>query len=368
MKIKKNKKIIIAMSGGVDSSVSAYLLLQQGYIVEGIFMKNWEEDDNLNYCASSKDLNDVRKICKKIGIYLHEINFSTEYWNHVFKDFLFQHKKGNTPNPDILCNKKIKFGVLFNFVIYTLKADYIATGHYAQIKYLNGTPMLLRSKDTNKDQSYFLYTINSNKLKKILFPIGHLKKKTVRKIAKSIKLHNSEKKDSIGICFIGPCKMSTFLSRFIYSRSGNIVTEYGYIIGIHNGLINYTIGQRKGIGIGGKYDKINKPWYVMKKNLMKNSLTVVQGYKNNKLFYKELIAINVNWISKINISNNFFCTVKTRYRQKDISCNISVINLYSVKVFFKKPVFAVTPGQSVVFYSEEICLGGGIINKAILCS
>lgn len=361
----KSKKVIIAMSGGVDSSVSAYLLLQKKYVVEGIFMKNWEEDDTLNYCAASKDLSDVRKVCKKIGIYLHEVNFSTEYWDNVFEEFLLIYKKGNTPNPDILCNKKIKFGLLFNFVIYQLKANYIATGHYAQIQYFNQKPMLTRGIDINKDQSYFLYTISNDKLNKILFPIGHLRKQEVRYIAQKINLHNAFKKDSTGICFIGPRKMYNFLSRFLKCRSGNIVTEDGYIVGVHTGLINYTIGQRKNIGIGGRYDKNNMPWYVLGKNLMKNSLIVVQGNTNIKLFSIGLIAVNIHWINKINIFNNLCCTVKTRYRQIDITCKIYFLNLHSVKVTFKEPVSAVTPGQSVVFYSQEICLGGGIIKKSI---
>ncbi|WP_343128352.1 tRNA 2-thiouridine(34) synthase MnmA [Buchnera aphidicola (Takecallis taiwana)] len=359
------EKVILAMSGGVDSSVSAYVLLQQGYDVSGIFMKNWEEDDTLDYCASSQDLNDVRKVCQKLNIYLHEVNFSTEYWDHVFENFLLVHKQGKTPNPDILCNKKIKFGVLFDFVINQLKADYLATGHYAQVKFFNKKPMLMRSVDSNKDQSYFLYTLSFKKLKKILFPIGHLTKQQVRNIAIKIKLHNAQKKDSIGICFIGPNKTSVFLRRFIYSRPGNIVTQKGYIIGVHDGLINYTIGQRKKIGIGGKFDKKNTPWYVINKNLMKNSLIVAQGHKNIQLLSIGVIVSNVHWIHKVNIVNNLLCTVKTRYRQQDISCQIFFISLYSIKIIFHQSVSSITPGQSVVLYSENICLGGGIIARAI---
>ncbi|CAL4042653.1 tRNA-specific 2-thiouridylase MnmA [Buchnera aphidicola (Takecallis arundicolens)] len=361
----KNKKVILAMSGGVDSSVSAHILLNLGYTVSGIFMKNWEEDDTINYCASSKDLNDAKQVCQKLGIYLHEVNFSAEYWDNVFENFLLSHQQGKTPNPDILCNKKIKFGVLFDFIIYQLQSDYIATGHYAQIKYFNKKPMLIRSVDINKDQSYFLYTLSSEKLKKILFPIGHLTKQEVRTIAKKIKLHNANKKDSTGICFIGPNKNFHFLSRFISSRKGNIVTEQGYIIGTHNGLINYTIGQRKKIGIGGKFDKKNTPWYVISKNLMKNSLIVAQGHNNIRLFSIGAIIFNVHWIHKLNILNGLVCTVKTRYRQKDISCQIFFINIFSIKIIFKKPESSITPGQSVVFYSQDICLGGGIITQAI---
>ncbi|CAL4320612.1 tRNA-specific 2-thiouridylase MnmA [Buchnera aphidicola (Panaphis juglandis)] len=361
----KPKKVILGMSGGVDSSVSAYLLLKNKYIVEGVFMKNWEEDDKFNYCSALEDLNDARNVCKFLGIHLHEINFSHEYWNYVFKDFISVHKKGNTPNPDILCNQKIKFGVFFDFSMKQLNSDYIATGHYAQISYFNHKPMLLRSTDLLKDQTYFLYTLKHYQLKKILFPIGHLKKYEVRNIAKKINLLNSQKKDSFGICFIGPRKMSNFLNRFIRSLPGNIVTIHGYIIGIHTGLVNYTIGQRKGLGIGGKNDKKLLPWYVMKKNLFKNSLIVVQGHQNNKLFSIGLIARNVNWINKDNVLDIFKCTLKTRYRQKDISCKITLLNLRSVKAIFSQPVSSVTIGQSVVFYQYDICLGGGIITSSI---
>lgn len=363
MEIKK-KKVIIAMSGGVDSSVSAYLLLQEGYFVEGVFMKNWEEDDHINYCSSSKDLYDVRQVCKKLGIYLHEINFSYEYWNDVFKVFISEYVKGNTPNPDVLCNKKIKFGILFNFVIKNLQFDYFATGHYAQIKYFNRQPFLIKGYDKNKDQSYFLYTLKSSKLKKILFPIGHLEKKVVRKIAQKINLHNAKKKDSVGICFIGPKNFSKFLNRFIPNKPGNILDKYGYIIGIHNGLSYYTIGQRKGMNLLGQYNKLNCPWYVIKKNFMKNSLIAAQGIKNKELISFGLIAANINWINRLCISTRFTCTVKIRYLQKEVLCQVQLLSLTSVRLFFCRPVFSVAIGQSVVFYNSEICLGGGIIQQS----
>ncbi|CAL4320578.1 tRNA-specific 2-thiouridylase MnmA [Buchnera aphidicola (Myzocallis carpini)] len=366
MNIKK--KVIVAMSGGVDSSVSAYLLLKQGYIVEGMFMKNWEEDDKNNFCSSSQDLSDTRLVCKKLGIILHEVNFSEEYWNLVFEKFLLEHRKGKTPNPDILCNEKIKFGIFFNVAQKIFKADYIATGHYAQVKYFNKQPMLLRGLDSNKDQSYFLHRMTLNKLRKILFPVGHLKKKTVRKIAQKINLPNANKKDSVGICFIGSCKMKNFLSRFIKIKKGNIVNSDGYILGIHHGLVNYTIGQRKGIGIGGISGKKKFPWYVIEKNLFKNTLVVCQGNKNIKLLSIGLIAIDVHWISMMNISNILYCTIKTRYQQKDISGKIILISLNSVKIFFNTPITSITPGQSVVFYMLDICLGGGFIKQPIFLS
>ncbi|CAL4042603.1 tRNA-specific 2-thiouridylase MnmA [Buchnera aphidicola (Phyllaphis fagi)] len=364
MKHLNNKKIVIAMSGGVDSSVSAALLLQLGYRVEGVFMKNWEEDDTINYCSSFQDLYDVRKVCKTIGINLHEINFSEEYWNLVFKSFLYEYKKGNTPNPDILCNKKIKFHLFFTFAIKILKADFMATGHYAQIKYFNKTPMLLRSNDCNKDQTYFLYTLTKKKLKKILFPIGSLKKNEVRNIAKKINLSISKKPDSTGICFIGPAKMSKFLSRFIRYYPGNIITDSGYIIGQHTGLMNYTIGQRKGINIGGKYEKKKIPWYVIQKDLKTNSLVVIQGSKHYKLMSMGLLAYKVNWINNINITQILYCTAKTRYQQQDVSCKVILLNLNTVQVFFNIPVSSITTGQSIVFYMLKICIGGGIIKKS----
>ncbi|CAL4320639.1 tRNA 2-thiouridine(34) synthase MnmA [Buchnera aphidicola] len=365
MNSKNIKKVIVAMSGGVDSSVAAYILLQQGYIVEGMFMKNWEEDDTIDYCASSQDLNDTRAVCKKLKIYLHEVNFSEEYWNDVFKKFLFAYKTGITPNPDIWCNKYIKFKIFLNVATKLFKADYIATGHYAQIKYFNHKPMLIRGIDVNKDQSYFLYTLNHKKLKKILFPIGKFQKKKVRNIARELNLSVAEKPDSTGICFIGSYKIQKFLSRFITSLPGNILTDRGYIIGKHSGIINYTIGQRKGLGIGGKYGKKNIPWYVCDKNLFLNTITVVQGFNHHKLMSIGLIADKVNWINSENISNILNCTAKVRYRQIDVPCIIILKNLKSIKIFFKNPVFGVTPGQSVVFYSCEICIGGGIIKKSI---
>lgn len=365
--MKKNqfKKVIVAMSGGVDSAVCAYLLLQQGYQVEGMFMKNWEEDDTFNYCASEQDLKDAKGVAKKIGIYLHEVNFSTEYWNDVFKNFLLEHQKGNTPNPDILCNKKIKFGIFFDFAINNLQADYIATGHYVQIQSFNNQNMLIRGKDPNKDQSYFLYTLKHEKLKKILFPIGKFYKTEIRNIAKKIHLPNANKPDSMGICFIGASNMKQFLNRFIKQKKGNIVDEYGCIVGTHTGLMNYTIGQRKGLGIGGNKHKKNIPWYVLKKNLINNSLTVVQGINHHQLLSSGLIAHHVSWINKVNISSNFFCTAKTRYRQNDIPCQVQLITLTTIQIIFQIPVFCITPGQSVVLYSYHICLGGGIIHKII---
>ncbi|QCI19827.1 MAG: tRNA 2-thiouridine(34) synthase MnmA [Buchnera aphidicola (Brevicoryne brassicae)] len=365
MSLNKNKKVIVAMSGGVDSSVSAWILKKQNYQVEGLFMKNWEEDDKEQHCNSAQDLFDVENVCKKLNIYLHKINFSVEFWENVFKKFLNDYKNGKTPNPDILCNKEIKFNVFLKYAITNLQADYIATGHYARIKKISGEYFLLKGIDLHKDQTYFLYTLNSFQLKKILFPIGSLKKSKVRNIAKKLNLTVAEKKDSTGICFIGPRKLRNFLNRYISEKQGDIITTYGRVIGKHYGAFYYTLGQRKGLGIGGIKGEYNIPWYVVDKNIKKNILIVAQGSYNKYLMSIGLIAKNIHWINKKNLSFPMSCMIKTRYRQKNISCNIEYINDIYVKILFDVPVSAVTPGQSVVFYLSEICIGGGTIKSRL---
>ncbi|QIQ41849.1 MAG: tRNA 2-thiouridine(34) synthase MnmA [Buchnera aphidicola (Microlophium carnosum)] len=364
MNIKKNKKVIIAMSGGVDSSVSAWILKKRQYQVEGLFMKNWEEDDLEGYCNSAQDLFDAEQVCQKLDICLHKINFSLEYWEYVFKNFLNEYQKGKTPNPDILCNKEIKFNMFLKYSIQELKADYIATGHYARIKKINGKYLLLKGIDRNKDQSYFLYTLNSIQLKKILFPIGYLEKNQVRNIAKKIDLKIAEKKDSTGICFIGPKKIKNFLSLYLPEKKGDIVTIFGQVIGKHNGIFHYTLGQRKGLGIGGIKGRYNIPWYVVEKNIEKNTLIVAQGSYNQHLMSIGLIAKNINWINN-KLSFPLSCMAKTRYRQKDVACKIESLNNRYIKILFDSPVIAVTPGQSVVFYLSETCIGGGIIQSRL---
>ncbi|QFQ32438.1 tRNA 2-thiouridine(34) synthase MnmA [Buchnera aphidicola (Aphis fabae)] len=359
--IKQKKKVIIAMSGGVDSSVAAWFLKKHTYLVEGLFMKNWEENDKEGYCHSEKDLSDAENVCKKLNIYLHKINFSQEYWEQVFKHFLKEHKKGNTPNPDILCNKEIKFKLFFNYAIKQLQADYIATGHYARICKKNGIHYLLKGIDCNKDQSYFLYTLKADQLEKILFPIGSFKKTQIRIIAKKIGLTVAEKKDSTGICFIGPKNINSFLSYYMTEKKGNIITTNGEIIGKHNGLFYYTLGQRKGLKIGGIQGKDDMPWYVVEKNIKTNSLIVAQGSNNLHLMSKGLIAEKIDWINNIKFKFPFFCKAKIRYRQNDLSCKIKYIDNFYIKVLFDVPVVAVTPGQSVVFYLSDICIGGGVI-------
>ncbi|QCI18807.1 tRNA 2-thiouridine(34) synthase MnmA [Buchnera aphidicola] len=359
--IRRKKKVIIAMSGGVDSSVAAWFLKKKNYLVEGLFMKNWEEDDKAGYCHAEKDLYDAKNVCKKLDIYLHKINFSQEYWEEVFQKFLNEHKKGNTPNPDILCNKEIKFKLFFSYAIQQLEADYIATGHYARILKKNGISYLLKGKDYNKDQSYFLYTLKNNQLEKILFPIGLFKKNKIRIIAKKIGLTVAEKKDSTGICFIGTKNIKSFLSRYLKEKKGNIITTNQEVIGQHNGLFYYTLGQRKGLKIGGMTGRYNMPWYVVGKNIQTNSLIVAQGFNNPHLMSIGLIADKINWINNIKFNLPFSCKIKTRYRQNDVFCKIKYLDKFYVKVLFDIPIIAVTPGQSVVFYLSDICIGGGVI-------
>lgn len=364
MKVNINKKVIIGLSGGVDSSVSAFLLKKQGYEVEGLFMKNWEEDDNENYCHAAKDLKDAEIVCDQLKIKLHKVNFSSEYWDNVFKKCLSDYKLGITPNPDILCNKEIKFKLFLKFAMQNLNANFIATGHYVQKKNINKKYFLLKSVDQNKDQSYFLYTLNQKSISKSLFPIGMLKKLQVRAIAAQEKLVTAYKKDSTGICFIGKRNFNHFLSKYLRAEPGDILDIYGNIIGTHQGLIYYTLGQRKGLGIGGIKNSDNNPWYVVEKKICKNQLVVVQNFNNVALMSIGLIAKLINWIDfHLLKKNNFCCSVKTRYRQKDVLCQLTLIKNNRVKVSFNEPIRAVTPGQSAVFYLKNICLGGGIIEK-----
>ena len=358
-------KVVVGMSGGVDSSVSAYLLKQQGYQVEGLFMKNWEEDDNDEYCAAAEDLKDAQAVSDKLGITLHTINFAAEYWDNVFEYFLEEYKAGRTPNPDIMCNKEIKFKAFLEFAAEELSADYIATGHYVQRSDKTGNWQMLRGLDDNKDQSYFLYTLGEQHIAQTLFPIGHLEKPKVREIALEQDLVTHDKKDSTGICFIGERKFKDFLAQYLPAQPGEIETAEGKIIGKHEGLMYHTLGQRKGLLIGGMKEYGEEPWYVVDKDIERNVLIVGQGANHPRLFSKGLLANQLHWVDRKGPQQAIRCSVKTRYRQQDIPCQITPNIDGSLLVEFDEPQKAVTPGQSAVFYQDEICLGGGIIENYI---
>lgn len=359
------KKVICGMSGGVDSSVSAFILQQQGYQVEGLFMKNWEEDDDTDYCTAAADLADAQAVCDKLGIKLHKINFAAEYWDNVFEHFLAEYKAGRTPNPDILCNKEIKFKAFLEYAAEDLGADFIATGHYVRRPPLNETAKLLRGLDENKDQSYFLYTLSERQVAQSLFPVGDIEKPIVRAIAEDLGLITAKKKDSTGICFIGERKFKDFLARFLPAQPGEIRTIDGKVVGRHDGLMYHTLGQRKGLGIGGVQGLSEEPFYVVEKDLINNVLVVAQGHDNSALLSQGLIASQLHWVDRKAITASLRCTVKTRYRQQDIPCEIQPIDDETIRVIFDEPQIAVTPGQSAVFYQGEVCLGGGVIETQI---
>ncbi|MGK0381764.1 MAG: tRNA-specific 2-thiouridylase [Flavobacteriales bacterium] len=358
-------KVVVGMSGGVDSSVSAYLLKQQGYQVEGLFMKNWEEDDNDEYCAAAEDLKDAKAVSDKLGITLHTINFAAEYWDNVFEYFLAEYKSGRTPNPDIMCNKEIKFKAFLEFAAEELSADYIATGHYVQRSNETGNWQMLRGLDDNKDQSYFLYTLGEQHIAQTLFPIGHLEKPRVREIALEQDLVTHDKKDSTGICFIGERKFKDFLAQYLPAQPGEIETAEGKTIGKHEGVMYHTLGQRKGLLIGGMKEYGEEPWYVVEKDIERNVLIVGQGANHPRLYSTGLLANQLHWVDRKGPQQPIICSVKTRYRQQDIPCQITPNTDGSLLVEFDEPQKAVTPGQSAVFYQNEICLGGGIIENYI---
>ncbi|MBW8192456.1 tRNA 2-thiouridine(34) synthase MnmA [Neiella marina] len=360
-----DKRVIVGMSGGVDSSVSAYLLLQQGYQVEGLFMKNWEEDDTDEYCSAADDLADAQAVCDKLGIELHTINFAAEYWDRVFEYFLEEYKAGRTPNPDIMCNKEIKFKAFLEFACEDLGADYIATGHYVRRREVDGRWQMLRGLDNNKDQSYFLYTLGEEHVSRTLFPVGELAKPEVRRIAEEQDLVTAKKKDSTGICFIGERKFTDFLKRYLPAQPGIIVSVDGEQMGQHQGLMYHTLGQRKGLGIGGRKDGNTDPWYVVDKDLQRNELIVAQGANHPRLFSNGLIADQQHWVSREPLTGPTQCTVKTRYRQQDVPATAVPLDDNRVEVIFDEPQTAVTPGQSVVFYQQDVCLGGAIIDELI---
>lgn len=360
------KRVVIGMSGGVDSSVSAHLLKEQGYEVIGLFMKNWEDDDNTEFCSSRQDWIDAASVADVVGVDIEAVNFATEYKDRVFSEFLREYQAGRTPNPDVLCNAEIKFKAFLDHAMQ-LGADYIATGHYARVREVEGRFELLKAKDLTKDQSYFLHRLNQAQLSKTLFPLGEIRKTEVRKIAEQLQLPNAAKKDSTGICFIGERPFREFLNRYLAQQPGPIKTPEGEVIGQHIGLSFYTIGQRKGIGIGGikshqNHDGSSDAWYVARKDMANNTLYAVQGHGHRWLLSSTLQADQASWIAGTPPDINSLMA-KTRYRQADVAGNFFAMNDQQFQLNFSDAQWAVTPGQSAVLYQGDVCLGGGIIRN-----
>src|SRR5690625_198059 len=358
--MNENIRVVVGMSGGVDSSVAALILKQAGYEVIGVFMKNWDDTDENGVCTAAEDYEDVIKVCNEIGIPYYSVNFEKEYWDKVFTYFLDEYKSGRTPNPDIMCNKEIKFKAFLDYAL-SIGAEYVATGHYAQLNKQDGYVELRRGADQNKDQSYFLNQLTSDVLEKIMFPLGHLQKSEVREIAKKYNLSTATKKDSTGICFIGERNFKQFLSEYLPAQKGLMKTLNHEIKGEHDGLMYYTIGQRHGLGIGGE----GEAWFVVGKNVPENVLYVAQGDDNPHLYSDGLIASQVNWINNKTMESTFSCTAKFRYRQKDSKVHVTLLEDGLVQVDFATRERAITPGQAVVFYDGDVCLGGGTIDQVL---
>jgi len=355
----RNTHVVIGMSGGVDSSVAAHLLLREGYTVTGLFMKNWEEDDTEEYCAAAQDLADAQAVCDRLGIPLQTVNFSHEYWERVFSYCLGEYAAGRTPNPDVLCNKEIKFK---EFLVQArrLGADLIATGHYARTDNHNGARRLLKGCDAGKDQTYFLYTLEQPALQQTLFPVGDLEKTAVRALARHAGLDTHDKRDSTGICFIGERRFKDFLSRYLDTQVGEIRDLSDRVLGQHDGLAFYTVGQRHGLGVGGAGDA----WYVAGKDLAANVLYIVQGHDHPALMSRWLFAGEFHWLAPEPPALPLACAAKTRYRQSEQACVVTTVRDGIAEVHFEQAQRAVTPGQAVVFYQGEVCLGGGTIRSS----
>ena len=364
------KRVVLGLSGGVDSAVAAYLLKEQGYEVIGVFMRNWDSqlnndilgnptNDN-DICPQEQDYNDAKAVAKHLGIEIRRVDFIKEYWDKVFTYFIDEYTKGRTPNPDILCNKHIKFKAFLEYA-EELNADYIATGHYARVEHHEGKDsVMLKGIDQNKDQTYFLCQLNQKQLQASLFPLGNITKQEVRKIAEDLNLPVAHKKDSTGICFIGERDFKQFLQNYIPAKSGKMVDiQTGKVIGDHIGIMYYTIGQRKGLGIGGSGDA----WFVVGKDYDQNILYICQGNQNDWLMSTGALITDVNWIPSIKPEEGFKCCTKFRYRQKDNPVTLTFIDETTVKLEFDQPVKSVTPGQAAVFYKDDVCLGGGTIEK-----
>jgi tRNA-specific 2-thiouridylase len=364
MNDSQHRKVIIGMSGGVDSSVAALLLLEQGHEVEGLFMKNWEEDDGTEYCTAREDLADAQAVADRLGIRLHSANFAAEYWDNVFEHFLTEYRAGRTPNPDILCNREIKFKAFLEYATL-LGADCIATGHYARTALVDGRAALFKGLDEGKDQSYFLHAVGSAEFARSLFPLGELQKTEVRALAADRGLATHDKKDSTGICFIGERRFKDFLQHYLPAQPGEIRSlEDGALLGEHQGLMYHTIGQRQGLGIGGLADHGPAPWYVADKDLERNVLLVVQGNDHPALFKPALMVGDIHWIAGESPVMPLHCTAKTRYRQPDQQCTVTRLPAGGYRVDFARPQRAITPGQSLVLYDSAHCLGGGVIEGA----
>jgi tRNA-specific 2-thiouridylase len=352
-------KVMLGISGGVDSSVAALLLQQAGYEVEGLFMQNWEEDDRSGPCTTDADRKDAVAVCGRLGIPFHARNFAAEYWDGVFEHFLAEYRVGRTPNPDVLCNREIKFKTFLDEA-HALGADKIATGHYARVDCVDGRYRLLRAMDAAKDQSYFLHALGQQQLAATLFPLGGIEKPRVREMAREAALPTHAKKDSTGICFIGERDFRGFLSQYIPARPGEMRTPDGELIGEHQGVMYYTLGQRNGLGIGGRHGASGEAWYVVGKDVAANVLYVAQGGENHWLYSQRLQSETPTWVDGAAPSAHFRCTARTRYRQSDQACEVSVLDA-GLEVRFDEPQRAVTPGQSVVLYDGEVCLGGAVI-------
>ncbi len=356
-------KVLVGLSGGVDSSVSALLLQRQGYRVEGLFMKNWEEDDDSEYCTAKQDLADARQVAERLGIPLHCANFAAEYWDQVFTHFLREYRAGRTPNPDVLCNREIKFKVFPEYA-GVLGADLIASGHYVRRGRDQSGVTLHKGCDDAKDQSYFLHSVNGEELGKCLFPVGELEKPAVRELARQQRLANHAKRDSTGICFIGERRFRDFLQHYLPAQPGHIRSLDGALLGRHQGLMYHTIGQRQGLGIGGLAEGDGKPWYVVDKVVASNELIVVQGNRHPALYRSSLLATDMHWVGGSGPGLPLTCSAKIRYRQPDQNCTLHSFG-DDYRVDFEQPQRAITPGQAVVLYRGDRCLGGGTIERAI---
>jgi tRNA-specific 2-thiouridylase len=359
-----NAKVIVGMSGGVDSSVAAWLLKEQGYEVTGLFMKNWEQDDTEEFCPAAQDLADAQAVCNQLRIPLHTVNFSQRYWDKVFAHFLKEYEAGRTPNPDVLCNKEIKFNAFLNHAL-SLGADFIATGHYAKNKIIDSIGFLYKAKDRDKDQTYFLHAVEPQALAQTLFPVGDFNKTQIRQFALEKNLVTHAKKDSTGICFIGEKRFKSFLKEFILAKPGEIRNMAGEHMGTHDGLMFYTIGQRQGLGIGGLHNSSNEPWYVVDKEVATNTLFIAQGSQHPMLYAQGLICGPIHWLENCQDKLPITCYAKTRYRQAEQGCLISPSDNNQHYVMFSSPQRAITPGQYVVFYDKNQCLGGATIEQII---